>query len=209
VKQREKRVIDSAQVMKTAELEQVARSQADGITELEVTCADFKGEKDKVTDGYWKLAEKHKSLTERAEHEKTKLAEAHVVEVTKLHANLDLETQSYTEYRHTIRRWLHDLHEVVASSFDKVKAHCLPFPDKGAKVEEMIDWVVGEVKAVPDTIWWLNDNFAVLGIEGVLNILNGERCQELGRLHDLASSSDALVLEEVPEDVHKLVGRIM
>jgi hypothetical protein len=52
VKQREKRVIDSAQVMKTAELEQVARSQADGITELEVTCADFKGEKDKVTDGY-------------------------------------------------------------------------------------------------------------------------------------------------------------
>jgi hypothetical protein len=55
----------------------------------------------------------------------------------------------------------------------------------------------------------LNDNFAVLGIEGVLNILNGERCQELGRLHDLAGFSDALVLEEVPEDVHKLVGRIM
>jgi hypothetical protein len=44
------------------------------------------------------LAEKHKSLTERAEHEKAKLAEAHAAEITKLHKDLDLETQSYTEY---------------------------------------------------------------------------------------------------------------
>jgi hypothetical protein len=40
-------------------------------------------------------------------------------------------------------------------------------------------------------------------------MLNGEGCQELGRLHDLAGSSDALVLEEVPEDVHKLAGQIV
>jgi hypothetical protein len=37
-------------------------------------------------------------------------------------------------------------------------------------VEEMIDWVVGEVKAVPDTVWRLNDNFTILGIEGVLSM---------------------------------------
>jgi hypothetical protein len=29
---------------------------------------------------------------------------------------------------------------------------CLPFPGKGAKVEEIIDWVAGVVKAVPDTV---------------------------------------------------------
>jgi hypothetical protein len=52
----------------------------------------------------------------------------------------------------------------------------LPFPDRGAKVEEIIDWVVGEVKVVPDTVWRLNDNFTILGIEGVLNMLNGEGC---------------------------------
>jgi hypothetical protein len=51
-KQREKRVAESAQVAKIAELEAVARSQADRIAELEVTCTDFKCEKDKVTDGY-------------------------------------------------------------------------------------------------------------------------------------------------------------
>jgi hypothetical protein len=77
------------------------------------------------------------------------------------------------------------------------------------KVKEIIDWVVREVKAVSDTLWQLNDNFSVLGIEGVLNVLNGEGCQELGRLHDLATSHDATVLEDVPEDMHKLAGWIM
>jgi hypothetical protein len=48
---------------------------------------------------------------------------------------------------------LHELHEAVASSFEEVKAQCLCFSDKGVKVKEMIDWVVGEVKAVPDTVW--------------------------------------------------------
>jgi hypothetical protein len=97
---------------------------------------------------------------------------------------------------------LRELHEAVASSFDEVKVQYLPFPDKGTKVEEMINWVVEEVKAVLDTVWWLNDNFVILGIEGVLSMLNGEGCQELSRLHDLAGSHDVAVLEDVPEDVH-------
>jgi hypothetical protein len=101
------------------------------------------------------------------------------------------------------------LHEAVASSFEEVKAQCLPFPNKGVKVEEMIDWVVEEVKVIPDTVWRLNDNFIVQGIEGVLSMLNGEGCQELGRLRDLAGSRNAVVLEDVLEDVHKLAGRIV
>jgi hypothetical protein len=153
VKQHEKSGIESAQATKFAELELVAQSQANRIVEPEATCTDFRHEKDKVTDGHRRLVEKHKSLTERAEHEKIKLAEAHAAEVTKLRTDLDLETQSYTEYRQTVHRRLHNLHEVVASSFEEVKAQCLPFPDKGAKVDEMIDWVVGEVKAVPNTVW--------------------------------------------------------
>jgi uncharacterized coiled-coil protein SlyX len=126
-------------VVKIAELEVVSRSQADRIIELMATCVDFKREKDKVTDGYRRLAKKHKSLAEKAEHEKTKLAEAQATELTKLHAYLDLETHSYTKYCHNVHRRLHELHEAVASTFEEVKAQCLPFPDKGVKVEEMID----------------------------------------------------------------------
>jgi hypothetical protein len=105
-----------------------------------------------------------------------------------------------------VRYWLHELHEADASSFEEVKAQCMPVLNKGVKVEEMIDWVVGKVKAVPNTVWRLNDNFTVLDIGGVLSMLNGEGCQELGRLCDLAGSRDATVLENVPHDVHKLAG---
>jgi hypothetical protein len=37
-------------------------------------------------------------------------------------------------------------------------------------------------------------------------MLHGEGYQELSRLRNLADSSNASVLEEVLEDVHKLVG---
>jgi hypothetical protein len=149
---------------------------------------------------------KHDAFVEKVEQEWVDRAEAHATEVAKLCGDLDLEMRSYTEYRQTLRRWLYELHETVASSFDEVQAQCLPFPDKGAKLEEMIDWVVGEEKAMLDTVWWLNNNFTILGIEGVLNMLNGEGCQELNQLRNLAASRDAAILEGIPMDVHKLVG---
>jgi hypothetical protein len=85
-----------------------------------------------------------------------------------------------------VRRWLRVLHEIVALSFDEVKAQCLS-----------------------DTVWWLNANFIILGIEGILNMLNGEACQKLNWLHDMVAFCDAAALEDVPKDVHRLAGEIV
>jgi hypothetical protein len=76
-------------------------------------------------------------------------------------------------------------------------------------VEEMLNWVAKEVKAALDMVWLLNDNFIILGIEGVLNMLNGKGCQELTQLRDLATSRDITILEDLPDDVHRLVGQIV
>jgi chromosome segregation ATPase len=122
------------------------------ITKLETAYADLKREKDNVTAGHRRLAAQHDAFAEKVEQERATFVEAHAAEVAKLRGDLDLETHNYTEYRQTVRRRLRELHETVASSFEKVQGQCLSFPDKGAKVEEMIDWVVGEVKAMPDTI---------------------------------------------------------
>jgi hypothetical protein len=84
-------------------------------------------------------------FTEKAEREKTELA--------RLRGDLDLETRSYTEYHLDVHCRLHELHEVVASSFGEVKARCFPFPARGTKIEEMIHWVVREVKTMSDTVW--------------------------------------------------------
>jgi hypothetical protein len=67
----------------------------------------------------------------------------------------------------------------------------------------------GESGGRGDIVWWLNDNFTILGIEGVLSMLNGEGCRELSQLHDLAASHDVAVLEDVPEDVRKLARQIV
>jgi hypothetical protein len=75
------------------------------------------------------------------------------VELAIFRGDLELDTRSYTEYHQNVRCWLHKLHKIVASSFDEVKMQCLPFPDKGVKIEEMINWVAGEVKTLPDTVW--------------------------------------------------------
>jgi hypothetical protein len=76
-------------------------------------------------------------------------------------------------------------------------------------VEEMIDWIVGEERTVPNTVWQLNGNFVILAIEGVLNMLSNEGCQELSRLSELVASQDASVLQDVSDVVWKLVGQIV
>jgi phage shock protein A len=136
---------ESARVAKSAELEVLAKSQAEKIAQLEKACADLKQEKESVTAGYWRLSEKHKTFTEKIEQEKTNLAEAHTAEVAKIQEELNEETRNYIDYCLNVRHHLRELHEVVASLFEEAKEQCLPVPARGMKVEEMIDWVAGEV----------------------------------------------------------------
>jgi hypothetical protein len=67
--------------------------------------------------------------------------------------------------RLNIRHRLRNLHEVLVASFGEVNAQCLPFPTRNAPIENFIDWLEEEVKAIPGTVWQLNDNFIVLAIE--------------------------------------------
>jgi hypothetical protein len=53
----------------------------------------------------YRLLEKHKVFSKKAEWEKTELAESHAAELTKLGGEgLDLETRSYIEYHQSVRR---------------------------------------------------------------------------------------------------------
>jgi hypothetical protein len=92
------------------------------------------------------------------------------------------------------------------ASFGEVKAWCLPFPSRNALVENYIDRFTEMVRAMLGTVWQLNDNFVVLAIEGILNMLCSTSCQELSRLRELAASSDAFITDDVPTEVQKVVG---
>jgi hypothetical protein len=60
-----------------------------------------------------------------------------------------------------------------------------------------------------DTVWWLNDNFIILAIEGVMNKLNGTSCQELSHLRRVAASSDAFLVQNIPTDVWRLAKHLV
>jgi hypothetical protein len=192
--------------MKNAVLKALTKSQTDKIPELEKACANLQREKENVIVRYRKLAAKHKALVEKMEQEKMQLVEAQA-KLAQLRDDLDLETCSYMKYHQNVCSRLCGLHEMLASSFDEIKAQCMPFPNKGVLAEMMIDCIGEETKAVPDTVWWLKNNSAILAIEGILNMLHGEGCQELSRPCDLAASRDVMVLENIQEDVRKLAGR--
>jgi hypothetical protein len=136
---RARKTVESAQTAKNAELKALVNSQAEKIIKLETAYADQKREEESITVGYWRPPDKHKTFTESVEREKTELVKTHTTKLAKLRGDLDLETRSYTEYQLNVHRWLHELHETVASSFDEVKPQYLPFLGRGAKIEEMID----------------------------------------------------------------------
>jgi hypothetical protein len=116
-----KGVAESVHAARNAELESLVKSQAQKIAKLEVICVDLKREKEGVTTDYQRLSEKHKTLIEKTEWERTELAEAHATELAKVQGELDQETQNYTDYRLNVSRHLCHLHEIMASSFDEVR----------------------------------------------------------------------------------------
>jgi hypothetical protein len=65
------------------------------------------------------------------------------------------------------------------------------------------------VKFMSGVFRQLNDNFVVLTIEGVLNMLQSSGCGHLSSLHQLVASSYALIVEDIPVEVHKFVGRLV
>jgi hypothetical protein len=98
---------------------------------------------------------------------------------------------------------------VLTASLGEVGAHCVPFPAKNAPIDDYIGWFEEEVKAVSGVVWQLNDNFVVLTIEGVLNMFHSSGCQELSALRDMAASSDASIIDNIPSEVQKIAGRLV
>jgi NADH dehydrogenase/NADH:ubiquinone oxidoreductase subunit G len=173
-----KRVVEVAWVSKNAELESVIYAQDQKIAKLVKAYANLRLQKESMTAGYRRLSKKHKELGVKATQEKAEIAEAHVAELAEVRDELAKETEGYMDYRLNVRHRLRDLHEMLATSFGEVKARCLPFPTRNTSIEELIGWVMEEVKVEPGTVWQLNDNFIVLAIEGALNMLHGSSCQE-------------------------------
>jgi hypothetical protein len=97
---------------------------------------------------------------------------------------------------------------MLKASLEEIGACCLPFPTENAPVEDCIG-LFEELKVVSGVVWQLNNSFVVFTIEGVLNMLHSFGCQELPTLRELAASSDASIIKDIPGEVQKTTGRLV
>jgi hypothetical protein len=173
-----KRAVETAQASNVAELESVAAAQANRILELEEGYANLNLKKENVTSSYRRPSEKYKKLQEKAnaiEREKSDVVEAHTTQLAEVEEKLVKLTQDYRDYHWDVQHCLRELHEVLMALLGEVGARRLPFPAMNVLIDDYISWFEEEVKVVLGVLWQLNDNFVVLAIKGVLNMLGTVR----------------------------------
>jgi hypothetical protein len=158
-----------------------------------------------VAAGYHRLAGKYRDLEAKVKAMEKSCA-ARVADIEKKMAK---EVEDYKFYHLKFRRSLRALHEILVSSLGEIGARCLMFPPKSAPNEDFFSWFEDEVKSLSGVFRQLNDNFVVLAIEGVLNMLRSSGCRDLSALYQLVNSSDASVVEDVPAEVQKLADRLV
>jgi hypothetical protein len=98
----------------------------------------------------------------------------------------------------------------LEQSMNDIGARCLPYPEKGSTISEIMMWFTKEIDALPDVITKANKIFLVYCLVGVLKML-----QELGQcfhvvgLEAVMGAWDASIFDEVPGYILKISAQIV
>jgi hypothetical protein len=123
---------------------------------------------------------------------------------------LAAEEARFWEYQIVHRKKLHELRAKLEQSMNDIGARCLPYPEKGSSINEIMMWFTKEIDALPDVITKANKIFLVYCLVGVLKML-----QELGQcfhvvgLEAVMGAWDAFIFDEVPGYILKISAQIV
>jgi hypothetical protein len=93
---------------------------------------------------------------------------------------------------------------------NEIVVQCLSYLPKNSIICKVITWFDKEIKALPDAIEKTNKNFLVYYLIGVLKMLQGHaQCRHVDGLDAIMSSCDASILDEIPNDIVKLIACIV
>jgi hypothetical protein len=76
-------------------------------------------------------------------------------------------------------------------------------------IGDIVRWFEGEVKSLPVTFARPNKNFACFAIADIFKMLQESSCEHLPELHPLAASNNASLLDGMPMEVQKIIGRLV
>jgi hypothetical protein len=93
---------------------------------------------------------------------------------------------------------------------NEIGVRCLPYPRRNSDIGEIIMWFNKEIRALPNTITKANKNFLVYCLVWVLKMLNeGAECRHLDGLDAILSPCDTSILDEILDQIAKLMARIV
>jgi hypothetical protein len=118
--------------------------------------------------------------------------------------------KKFRDYHLSHCKWLCELHAALEGALNEVGMRCLPYPEKGRTIGDVITWFKKEIQALPDTVAKGNKNFLVYCLVGVFTMLQGHaECHHINGLGAIMNSCNASILDEVPDDIAKLSTHIV
>jgi hypothetical protein len=104
---------------------------------------------------------------------------------------------------------LHNFRFALEKAVNEFGASCLPYPGKGSTISEIIRWFDEEIKVLPTTFVKVNKIFVCYVIVCILWMLYDSDCEHMEGLQSIMASCDASILEDLPPELTKLMGRIV
>jgi hypothetical protein len=192
-----RRAVEAMQQSCMAELEWANAELRVELIQSHIKIAEMQAHQDSLFSGYDRLSDEFKELqgvTKAVQREKTDVNKSCKAQVTKARA-------SYQKYRVHFRQRLCDLHCNLESVLGKQGAQCLPYLEKGTPIGDVVTWFQGGEKSLSGTITQANKNFVCFAIADILIMLQVSGYEHLLRLHQLVSSSDASLLDDILAEV--------
>jgi hypothetical protein len=82
-----------------------------------------------------------------------------------------VEREMAQQFLQLLHTKLHDLHHDMEKSIRELGGQCFEFPNTGAHVVNMLDWIRMEVWVLPNTFTKANQNITCYEVVGILKML--------------------------------------
>jgi hypothetical protein len=115
----------------------------------------------------------------------------------------------FQDYRVHHRNKLHEFRTNLEKAVNKFGVKCLPYQGENSPINEVVGWFDRETQALSTAIVKANKNFVCYCIAGVPRMLYENGCGHVEGLQTVMTSCDVSILDDIPEETGKLIGRIV
>jgi hypothetical protein len=104
---------------------------------------------------------------------------------------------------------LHDVQQEREKFLSELGGRCLEYPETSGTIGCILNGFKEEIQALADIFAEANENITCFTMACILRMLEESGCGVVPELPGFTSSSDASVLRDIPEEIEKIVERLV